>query len=46
MTDRLLEAGRRCGLEMSVEKLEKFKTFIPYANYDKSKSVREYGIFN
>jgi hypothetical protein len=46
MTDRLLEAGKSCGLEMGVEKLEKFKTFIPYANDDKSKLAREYGKFN
>jgi hypothetical protein len=46
MTDRLLEAGRHYGLEMSVEKLEKFKTFIPNANYDKSKSARQCGMFN
>jgi hypothetical protein len=46
MTDRLLEAGRRCGLEMDMEKLEKFKTFTSNANYDKSKSTRECGMFN
>jgi hypothetical protein len=39
MTDRLLEAGRRCGLEMGVEKLENFRTFIPNVNFDKSKSA-------
>ena len=38
MTDRLLEAGRHCCWEMGVEKIEKFKTFIPNANFDKSKS--------
>jgi hypothetical protein len=46
VTDRLLEAGRRCGWEMGVEKIEKFKTFIPNANFDKSKSARECGMFN
>ena len=45
MTNRLLEAGRRCGLEIGVEKLEKFIMF-PNANYDKSKSARECGTFN
>jgi len=45
MTDRLLEAGRRCWLEIVVEKLEKFKIF-PSANYDKSNSARECGMFN
>jgi hypothetical protein len=45
MTDRLLEIERRFGLEMGVKKLEKFKIFTN-ANYDKSKSAREYGMFN
>jgi hypothetical protein len=46
--DRLIEIGRRYGMEMNVGKNEgneNLKTTIPYENYDGSKAIGEYGIF-
>jgi hypothetical protein len=48
MIDKLIEIGRRYGMEMNVKKNksnENFKTTIPSKNYDKPKTTRECGIF-
>jgi hypothetical protein len=46
--DRLIEFGRRYGMEMNVEKskvMRNLKATIPNTNYDTSKTVGECGIF-
>ena len=46
--DKLIEIGRRYGMEMNVERNksnEKFKTTIPSSNYDRPKTTGECGIF-
>ena len=48
MIDKLIEIGRRYGMEMNVEKNksnENFKTIIPSKNYDRPKITRKCGIF-
>ena len=48
MIDKLIEIGRRYGMEINVEKNksnENFKTTIPSKNYHRPKTTGECGIF-
>jgi hypothetical protein len=49
MVDRLIEIGRRYGMEMNVEKTKVMRISrqltIPNENYDRSETIGECGIF-
>jgi hypothetical protein len=45
ITERLIDIGRCCGMEMNVEETKNLKRVTPSTDYDKSETSRECGIF-